>query len=114
MLIGRTPIEAFRDERGYEDFGNWLGARRGCPALHAAIHEVITQTLGELKAKNKPNLKTVRRFRDNIYKLKRGIEDGTRLDSSAARLYVVTGRAQRRDDRVFRSLVGLGQRSSPL
>lgn len=90
ILIGRTPIEAFRDERSYEDFGKWLGARRGRPALHAVIHEVITRTLGELKAENKPNRKKVRRFRDSIYKLKLGIEDGTRLDPSAARLYVVT------------------------
>lgn len=90
LFIGRTPIEAFRDERGYEDFGNWLGARRGRPALNAVIHEVVTQTLGELKTENKPNRKKVRRFRDNIHKLKLGIEDGGRLDPGSARLYVVT------------------------
>lgn len=90
LLVGRTPIEAFRRQNDYEDFGNLLGARRGRPALHSKLHEVFTQTLGDLKTKSKPNRKKVRRFRGDIYKLKLGIEDGTRLEPGSARLYVVT------------------------
>lgn len=89
MLVGRTPIEAFTDEQGYEDFGNLLGSRRGRPALHEMIHDVFGKALGELKTGDKTHRKAVRRFRDKIYKLKLGIEEGSRLSPKAARLYVV-------------------------
>jgi hypothetical protein len=90
MMVGRTPIEAFSNEADYEELGNVLGQRRGRPALHSVFHEVLNVTMGDMKTKNKTMRKTARRVRETIYKLKLGIEDGTRLKPVAARLYIVT------------------------
>ena len=90
MLVGRTPIESFGEDQDYEDFGNMLGSRRGRPALHEVIHDVFGEALSDLKTEDKPHRKTVRRFRDQIYMLKLGIEEGSRLEPKVARLYVVT------------------------
>jgi hypothetical protein len=90
LLLGRKPIEAFGDQGGYEDFGNELGGRRGRPALGGAIYEVFTATMLAVRNVNKTSKKTVKRFRDDIYKMKLGIEQGSRLEPQAARLYVVT------------------------
>jgi hypothetical protein len=90
VLIGCSPIEAFPDQAGYEDFGNQLGARRGRPALGGVIYEVFTATMLAVRNLNKTSKKKVKRFRGDIHKLKLGIEEGTRLEPKAARLYVVT------------------------
>lgn len=90
VLLDRAPIEAFPDQNGYEDFGNQLGAKRGRPALGGVIYEVFTATMLAVRNANKPAKKKVKRFRDDIHKLKLGIEEGTRLEPTAARLYVVT------------------------
>jgi hypothetical protein len=90
MLMERTPIEAFADQRGYEDLGNQLGASRGRPALGGVIHETFTDAMLAVRNVNKTSKKRVKRFRDDIYKLKLGIEEGTRLEPKSARLYVVT------------------------
>jgi hypothetical protein len=90
MLVGRDPIEAFTAEADYDELGNLLGQRRGRPALHSVFHNVLNVTMGEMKRESKTTRKTARRVRENVYKLKLAIEDGTRLAPVAAKLYIVT------------------------
>jgi len=90
MFVGRDPIEAFPTEADYDELGDLLGQRRGRPALHGVFHDVLNVTMGNMKRESKTMRKKARRIREGIYKLKLAIEDGTRLEPIAAKLYVVT------------------------
>jgi len=90
MLVDRMPIEAFPDEPGYISFANLLARRRGRPALASVFHDVIAGTTRALTDENKDYKKLSRKARENIYKLLLAIQDGTRLQPVAAKLYVVT------------------------
>jgi hypothetical protein len=89
VLVGREPIEAFRDEGGYVDFAKALARRRGRPALASIFHEVITTSMRQLKEETSQRRSQARRVRDQVYALRVDIADGTRLDPKAAQLYVV-------------------------
>jgi hypothetical protein len=89
-LVGREPLEAFSSESEYDRFGDLLARRRGRPALASVFHEVINVTTRSMKQESSAKRSMARRVRDNVYKLKLGIEDGTRLRPVAAKLYVVT------------------------
>lgn len=97
LLVGRTPVEAFPDEDGYIGFANFLARRRGRPALASVFHEVLNATTTRLKRERGAQRTLARRARANVYKLMLGIEDGTRLQPAAAKLYVVTN-GRRSDD----------------
>jgi len=90
LLVGREPIEAFPDEDGYIRFANALARRRGRPALASVFHEVLSGITRRLKAASNAQRRLARSARPNIYKLMLAIEDGTRLEPVAAKLYVVT------------------------
>jgi hypothetical protein len=90
LLVGRAPIDAFPDEHGYIAFGNFLARRRGRPALASVFHEVLSATTRRLKGERNAQRNLARRARQNVYKLMLAIEDGTRLEPVAAKLYVVT------------------------
>jgi hypothetical protein len=51
---------------------------------------VLSTTTNRLKRASKTNLKLARRARENVFKLMLAIEDGTRLQPVAAKLYIVT------------------------
>jgi hypothetical protein len=90
VLVGRAPIEAFASEADYEQLARVLAQRRGRPALSGIFYEVMTKSMNDIKIASKTSRKRVRGFRDEIYGLRLGIEEGTRLDPAAARLYVLT------------------------
>jgi hypothetical protein len=90
LLVGRAPIEAFPGEVGYIAFANFLARRRGRPALASVFHEVLSATTRRLKGERNANRALARRARQNVYRLMLAIEDGTRLEPVAAKLYVVT------------------------
>lgn len=89
VLVGRDPIEAFRDEDGYIAFGNLLARRRGRPALASVFHEVLNVTSRQLKEEGGGRRGQARQVRKQVYKLMLAIQDGTRLAPRAARLHVV-------------------------
>jgi hypothetical protein len=101
LLVGRDPIEAFRDEAGYIAFANFLARRRGRPALASVFHEVLSATTRRLKSARNAHRTLARRARQNVYKLMLAIEDGTRLEPVAAKLYVVTDGAPTDDARAW-------------
>lgn len=90
LLVDRVPIEGFRDEEGYIDFGDLLARRRGRPALASVFHDVLSTTTRRLKDESTVQRNLARAARRNVYKLMLAIEDGTRLAPISARLYVVT------------------------
>jgi hypothetical protein len=90
LLVGRMPIDAFPDERGYIQFARFLARRRGRPALASVVHEVLSGVTRRLKDEDNGQRRLARAARRNIYKLKLAIEDGSFLDPVAAKLYVVT------------------------
>lgn len=89
-LVAKTPIEAFSDEVGYEEFAEILAYRRGRPALHSVFHEMLSVTTKAMKDEGNAMRTKARRVRHEIYKLKLRIQDGSRLEPKSARLYVVT------------------------
>jgi hypothetical protein len=89
MLVGRRPIEAFPDENGTIEFANLLARRRGRPALTSIFHEVLNVTTARLKDEGGGRRGQARAVREQVYKLKLAIQEGTRLEPRAARLYVV-------------------------
>jgi hypothetical protein len=89
LLVGRDPIEAFPDEGGYVDLANLLARRRGRPALASVFHEVLGGTTAQLKEEGGGRRGQARAVRQQIYRLKLAIQDGTRLGPRAARIYVV-------------------------
>jgi len=101
LLVGRAPIEAFPDEDGYIAFGNFLARRRGRPALASVLHEVLSVTTRRLKGERNAHRTLARRARQNVYKLMLAIEDGTRLEPVAAKLYVVTDGTPTKDTRAW-------------
>lgn len=101
VLVGRTPIEAFRHEDGYIHFANFLARRRGRPALASVFHEVLSVTTRRLKDERTAQRTLARRARQNVYKLMLAIEDGTRLSPVAAKLYVVTDGSATDDARAW-------------
>lgn len=90
LLVGRAPIEAFSDEAGYIAFANFLARRRGRPALASVFHEVLSATTRRLKSDRTAHRTLARSARPHVYKLMLAIEDGTRLEPVAAKLYVIT------------------------
>lgn len=90
LLVARAPIEAFPDEAGYIAFANFLARRRGRPTMASVFHEVLSATTRRIKGQRNAHRNLARRARENVYKLMLAIEDGTRLEPVAARLYVVT------------------------
>jgi len=90
LLVGRTPIDAFPDERGYIQFARFLARRRGRPALASVVHEVLSGVTRRLKDEHKGQRRLARAARGNIYKLKLAIENGSYLAPVAAKLYVIT------------------------
>jgi len=101
LLVGRSPIEAFPDEDGYTAFANFLARRRGRPALASIFHEVLGTTTRRIKGERNAHRTLARRARQNVYKLMLAIEDGTRLEPVAARLYVVTDGPPTEDARAW-------------
>jgi hypothetical protein len=101
LLVGRAPIEAFPSEDGYIAFANFLARRRGRPALASVFHEVLSATTRRIKNERNAYRTLARRARQNVYKLMLGIEDGTRLEPVAAKLYVVTDGAPTDDVRAW-------------
>jgi hypothetical protein len=101
LLVGREPIEAFPDEAGYIAFANFLARRRGRPALASVFHEVLSATTTTLKKESGANRSLARRARGNVYKLMLAIEDGTRLEPIAAKLYVITNGEPTEDARTW-------------
>lgn len=97
LLVGRAPIEAFPDEAGYIAFANFLARRRGRPALASVFHEVLSATTRRIKGERNTHRTLARRARQNVYKLMLAIEDGTRLEPVAAKLYIVTDGAPSTD-----------------
>ncbi|HEY1714605.1 MAG TPA: hypothetical protein VGG07_17020 [Solirubrobacteraceae bacterium] len=101
LLVGRAPIDAFPDEDGYIAFGNFLARRRGRPALASVFHEVVSVTTRRLKEERNAQRTLARRARQNVYKLMCAIEDGTRLEPVAAKLYVLTDGPPTKDARAW-------------
>ncbi len=89
VLVGREPIDAFPDEQGYIEFAKVLARRRGRPALASIFHELLNVTTKQLKEEGGGRRGQAREVRREIYRLKLAIQDGTRLDPRAARLFVV-------------------------
>lgn len=101
LLVGRAPIEAFPDEDSYIAFANFLARRRGRPALASVFHEVLSVTTKRLKSESNAQRNLARRARPTVYKLMLAIEDGTRLEPVAAKLYVITDGAAMQDARAW-------------
>ena len=101
LLVGRRPIESFPDETGYIAFANFLARRRGRPALASVFHEVLSATTRRIKGERNAQRTLARRARQNVYKLMLAIEEGTRLEPVAAKLYVVTDGAPTDDARAW-------------
>jgi hypothetical protein len=101
LLVDREPIEAFADEAGYIAFANFLARRRGRPALASVFHELLSATTRTLKNERSANRSLARRARQNVYKLMLAIEDGTRLEPIAAKLYVITNGMPTEDARAW-------------
>jgi hypothetical protein len=90
VLVGAVPIDAFPDEGSYEQLGERLAYRRGRPALNSVFHELLNATTRSMKQESNAMRNKARRVRAGIYKLKLAIQDGTRLEPRAAKLFVVT------------------------
>jgi hypothetical protein len=90
LLVGRVPIDAFPDEQGAIGFANFLARRRGRPALASVFHDVVSTTTRQLKDASHAQRNLARRARANVYQLRLAVQEGTRLQPVAARLYVVT------------------------
>jgi hypothetical protein len=101
LLVGRAPIEAFPREDGYVAFANFLARRRGRPALASVFHEILSATTRRLKSESNAQRNLARRARPSVYKLMLAIEDGTRLEPVAAKLYVITDGAATQDARAW-------------
>lgn len=89
VLVGRDPIASFPTEDGYIEFANAMARRKGRPALASVFHDFLSGTAREINRSSKRK-KQSRRIRDKTLKWKLAIEDGTRLEPVAARLYIVT------------------------
>lgn len=89
ILVGRTPLRAFPSEADEVAFGNYLARRRGRPALSSVFHDVITEAMRDLRNESNARKKQRRRVRDRVYQVRLAIEDGTRLEPTAAKLWVV-------------------------
>jgi len=89
LLVGRTPIEAFADEKGYLDFARRLGLRRERAALADSLVEVVC---GGIKAKREADRGKARAVWDQLQAggLRLSVVEGGRLDPKQARLHVVT------------------------
>jgi len=89
------------DEAGYIAFANFLARRRGRPALASVFHEVLSTTTRRIKGERNAHRTLARRARQNVYKLMLAIEDGTRLEPVAAKLYVITDGPPTEDARAW-------------
>lgn len=90
LLVAREPIESFPQEEDYYRFSDLLARRRGRPALATVFNDIINVTAREVKQQSTAWRGKTRRVRETIYKLKLAIEEGTRLQPAACKLYVVT------------------------
>jgi hypothetical protein len=86
-LVGRTPIDGFATEEDRIAFATRVGRRRSRAALADVFHDVVFDTMQEKKKSGSKG--PVKRARRNIYKLMLAIEEGTRLEPVAAKLFVV-------------------------
>jgi hypothetical protein len=90
ILVGRTPIESFEDERGYIDFAELLGRRRARAALADVLVEVVSQGI-KTKRSGTPNVLKKRVWASlQPGGLRLSIDEGTRLEPKDAMLHVVT------------------------
>ena len=89
MLVAREPIESFPEEEDYYRLSDLLARRRGRPALASVFNDIINATAREVKQQSTAWRSKTRRVRETIYKLKLAIEEGTRLQPVACKLYVV-------------------------
>jgi hypothetical protein len=89
VLVGRQPIRAFATEQEAVAFGNYLARRRGRPALASVFHDVITQAMQDLRNESNARKSQRRRVRERVYQVRLAIEEGTRLQPTAAKLWVV-------------------------
>jgi hypothetical protein len=89
VLVGRQPIRAFASEQDEVAFGNYLARRRGRPALASVFNDVIRQAMQDLRNESGARKSQRRRVRDRVYQVRLSIEEGTRLQPTAAKLWVV-------------------------
>lgn len=89
VLVGREPIRGFASEREAVAFGNYLARRRGRPALASVFHDVITQAMQDLRNETSARRRQRTRVRESVYQVRLSVEDGTRLEPKAAKLWVV-------------------------
>lgn len=90
MLLGRSPIESWPDEDRSLRFADVLARRRGRPALHSVFHVILNEVMGSMKRESNAMRKKLRRVRKRVYGVRLAIEDGTRIEPVAAKLYVLT------------------------
>jgi hypothetical protein len=91
ILAGRTPIEAFEDERGYIDFADLLGRRRARAALADALVEIVSDRIKYKKALSQKKSRRKRVWASlQPGGLRLEISEGSRLEPQDARLHVIT------------------------
>lgn len=86
VLVGREPLEAFRDEAEEIAFADTLGRRRDRAALANVVNDVLSRELGTKQSRNRNKAK---RVWESVYSTRLEVAEGVRLDPRAVRLHVV-------------------------